>query len=402
MMIQPFISILSLLLSLVSLADADTQSEWAQWMGPQRNGISPETEWSSEWTPEGPKVLWKASVGIGFSPISEKGGCAYTLGHTEGIDTIYCFKSENGEILWKHSYPCKIHNYLHEGGPASAPLLDGTAVYTFSRGADLLCLNAIKGQVLWGHQLATEYKVKVPLCGFTSSPLIYQNQLIVDAGITFAFEKTTGKVVWQTEKYVESYSSPQLFTYQTQPALALFNGFGIIILEAVNGNKLWSLPWKTPKYDTNTSTPLIQGDKIYFSSGYDRGCALATLGAASEAAVVWQNKKAQSSYNTPLLWKDHLYGFDKSDLQCVEFQTGKVLWSQDMENNGCQILADGKLIVQVADGALVIVEASPQAYQELARAHPLQGRCWTLPTLCKGRLYCRNSQGEVVCLDVRK
>ncbi len=382
----------------ISTADA---YDWPQWLGPERNGISPEKGWLTDWPKEGLPVLWRASVGTGFSPISIKDGRAYTMGFQEGMDTVYCFNAETGETLWKYSYPSKIHDYNHEGGPATAPLLDATAVYTFSREADLICLNALNGQVIWSRNLVKEYEAKIPLIGFSASPLLFKDRVVVDAGIAFAFNKKDGRLIWRTEKYIESYSSPQLFDLDTLPHLAFFNGTGLVVLEAFTGKEVWCLPWRTPKFDTNTSTPIISEGKVFFSSGYDRGCALARIGEPSESAVIWQDKRVRSSYNTCILTQGHLFGFNEVDLTCWDFETGEVKWTEDFNDDGCQILADGKLIIQTAKGDLVLVEANTSVYKEISRVKVLEGRCWTLPVLCNRKIYCRNSKGDVVCLDVR-
>lgn len=396
-------SFLPALILLLSLGTTHASAyDWPQWLGPDRNGISHETGWRTDWPKEGLPVLWRASVGIGFSPFSIQDGRAYTLGFGDGQDTIFCFDAESGEELWKHSYPCKIHDYNHEGGPAAAPLLDATAVYTFSREADLICLNAVTGKVIWSRNLVKEYDAKIPLIGFSASPLLFKDWVVVDAGIAFAFDKQDGHLIWRTEKYIESYSSPQLFDWQGAPHIAFFNGTGLVVLTAANGQEVWRLPWRTPKFDTNTSTPIMADGKVFFSSGYDRGAALAQIGQPSETAILWQDKRGRSAYNTCILSQGYLFGFGETELICRDFQTGEVKWAQDFNDDGCQIMADGKLLVQTAKGDLLLVEASPDGYKEIARMKVLEGRCWTLPVLCNGRVYCRNAKGDVVCLDIRK
>lgn len=393
--------ILALSLGVLQAVPPIQAFDWPQWLGPDRNGISAETGWRTDWPKEGLPVLWRASVGTGFSPFSIKDGRAYTLGFQNDADTVYCFNAETGAEIWKYSYPCKIHDYNHEGGPAAAPLLDATAVYTFSREADLICFEAATGHVLWSRNLVKEYDAKIPLIGFAASPLLFQDWVVVDAGIACAFDKRDGQLIWNTEKYIESYSSPQLFNYHNEPHVALFNGTGLVVVTAATGKESWRLPWRTPKFETNTSTPIIAEDKVFFSSGYDRGCALARIGESSQTAILWQNKRARSNYNTCIFTQGHLFGFDEIDLKCVDFQTGEEKWSQDLGEDGCQIMADGKLLILTAKGDLIAAEANTSAYQEIARAHVLEGRCWTLPVLCNGRIYCRNAKGDVVCLDVR-
>ena len=63
--------------------------------------------------------------------------------------------------------------------------------------------------------------------------------------------------------------------------------------------------------------------------------------------------------------------------------------------------ADGKLIVLGDRGELMVAPASPEGFKSAARAQVLGGTCWTVPVLANGLIWCRNSRGDVVCVDVR-
>jgi len=84
----------------------------------------------------------------------------------------------------------------------------------------------------------------------------------------------------------------------------------------------------------------------------------------------------------------------------MEIETGKIVWSEKGFGLGQLMLADGKLIVLSDAGRLVVADASPGGYRELAAARILTGKCWTVPVLANGRLYARNAAGDLVCLDV--
>ena len=110
----------------------------------------------------------------------------------------------------------------------------------------------------------------------------------------------------------------------------------------------------------------------------------------------------RNHFNSCVLWKGFLYGFDESKLTCLDFATGDVKWSQDDLGKGSLMLADGKLIVQSETGDLVVADASPVAFKESARAKVLEKRCWVVPVLANGRLYCKNNIGDLVALALTK
>lgn len=162
---------------------------WPHWLGPKYDGIAHESGWSSEWPESGLDEVWRKQVGIGFSSMAIADGRLYTMGWADDKETVFCLKPDTGEEIWKHIYPgAKIDN-LHDGGPCATPTIDGEFVYTLGREGQLYCLKAASGEVVWEKKLPEETGVEVPEWGFTSSPLIEKDLVIVDGGRVVAFDK---------------------------------------------------------------------------------------------------------------------------------------------------------------------------------------------------------------------
>jgi outer membrane protein assembly factor BamB len=154
---------------LMAAAAAPLQAaDWPQWRGPRRDGISSETGWRA-WTAGGPRRVWTAQVGEGFSSVAVKGGRLYTVGNAGGKDTVYCLDAGTGRVVWRFSYPCGSGDY---GGPRATPVVDGNRVYTFSREAQAHCLNAASGARVWERDLRRETGGAPPQWGFAGSPLV--------------------------------------------------------------------------------------------------------------------------------------------------------------------------------------------------------------------------------------
>ena len=380
--------------------------DWYQWRGPNRDGISTEKGWQSTWSGSGPKKLWTVQVGTGYSTVSVSDGKVFTLGNKNATDTIYCLESETGKEIWKHSYPCKAAGAGYPG-PASSPTIDGKKVYSLSRDGDFFCLDADSGKVIWNKDIK-KLGAKLPEWSFATSPLVFDNMVIIDAGITMAFDKNNGNLIWKTKDYGQAwgmknqgggYSSPMAFDLKGAKRLAIFNSSGLVILNPSNGQELMLHPWKT-SYNVNAATPVISGEKIFISSGYGVGGALIDV-SGSKPNVVWQNKNMKNHFATCVLWQGYLYGFDENQLSCLDWQTGNEKWSQRGLGKGSLMIADGKIIALGDKGDLVIAEASPTAYKELAKAKVLSGLCWTVPVLSNSKIYARNHEGELICLDVK-
>jgi len=382
-------------------------ADWPQWRGPNRDGISSETGWSYTWPADGPKQLWNRSLGIGYATVSVSGDRAYTVGNKDKIDTVYCLDVNTGEDIWKYSYPCATESGGHKG-PASTPTVDGKNVYTLSREGHLFCFDADSGKVIWGKHLEQDFGAKHPEWDFACSVLVLDNMVIVDAGMAIAVDKSTGELVWKTKDYGVSwdiknqgggYSSPYAFQLNGSQRLSVFNSSGLVILDPKSGQELMLHPWKT-SYNINAATPIVSGDKLFISSGYKVGAALLQI-SGDKPVVIWQNKEMRNQFSSCVLWEGHLYGFDDKKLKCMEWETGNVKWTQSGLGMGSLMLADGKMIIMSDKGKLVIAEISPDSYKELASAKVLSGLCWTVPVLANGKIYCRNHDGELLCLDVK-
>ena len=123
--------------------------------------------------------------------------------------------------------------------------------------------------------------------------------------------------------------------------------------------------------------------------------------------VVWESKVLRSQMNPPVLIGAYLYGIDGNEneptfLKCVELATGSQKWSERIPRAGAVAAADGKLIVLAGDGELRVAPATPEGWKPSARARILDGKCWTVPVLSDARLYARNAEGRMVCLDLKK
>lgn len=386
--------------------DESRADDWPNWRGPDLNGISKEKGWTTHWPQEGPKQLWKASVGIGFSSVAVARGRLFTLGNTNETDTVFCFDAENGRELWKHSYACPLDAVYYEGGPGSTPTVDAEKVYTLSKRGHLFCFEAANGKVVWQRNLIEELGVTKPRWGFAGSPLVEGDRLILNVGgAGTAVEKATGRTVWTSGTNASGYATPVPFVVGGERCAAIFSSKALIGVRMRDGRELWQHPWLT-KWDLNITNPILDGERLFIST-FDRGCALLKL-EAGPPKLVWQNKSMANHFNSGVCLDGFLYGIDGNsddparDFRCVELATGQMKWQQKGFGLGSVMAADGKLIVLSERGELVVAEANPAKFNPLAQAQVLGGKCWTVPVLANGRIYCRNAQGTLICLDVRR
>ena len=386
-------------------ADDKDTAEWAQWRGPNRDGISSETGFLKSWPQEGPQVLWQIPLGDGYSGLSIAQGKIYTM-FAEGDDEfVICLNASDGMEIWRFRSGAKFTEQRGDG-PRSMPTVQGDSVFALGTEGKLYALDAHDGTKLWSHNFVEEFGSNIPTWGFSSSPLIEGDLLIVEAGgkdekAIIAFDKTSGDVVWTNHTDEVGYSSPIPIDFGGVRQIIFLTSKTLLSLAPENGQIYWKYSWPE---GINIATPIfIPDDKIFISASYDKGAVLVRMIADRDRIgieEVWKNRVMKNHFNSSVLQGDYLYGFDNAILTCIEANTGEEQWRHRGFEKGSLLLADGHLIILGEGGKLALAEASPNEYREKARFQLFDDKCWTVPTLAGGKLYLR-TQKEMACLDLR-
>jgi len=169
------------------------------------------------------------------------------------------------------------------------------------------------------------------------------------------------------------------------------------------GELVWSYPWIT-SHDVNATDPLIIEDKVLISSDYGKGSALLKI-KENKPSLLWENTNLKSHFSS-IIYKDgYIYGNDGSPgygtFKCIELKSGKEKWNSKL-GFGSLMATQDHLIILTERGNLHIAKLTPKAYMEVSKVKVLTGTCWSPPVLCNGKIFCRNSRGKLVCIDVRK
>ena len=377
------------------------RADWPQWRGPRRDGTSPAKGLFTDWKRHPPKVLWRASVGTGFSSIAVSGGLAFTMGNRAATDTVYAFDAETGRVRWKHSYRCDLAPLRHEGGPFATPTVDGGRVYTLSKLGHLFCFEAAAGRVVWQVDLVKATGTQRSNYGFAGSPLVSGKLLILNAGPAgAALDKATGRVVWKSTGDIKpGHASPLPIAIGRRSGVLIMAKTQMVIVEPAGGRVLLKRPITGEgRLIYKIADPLLIGEKIFITATY--GYVSTLLGVADgKVSEVWRNKNLTSKFLSPVLVDGHIVGGHlERTFRCLDPATGEVKWEQRFA--GSVIVAGGACLILKTTGELVLADVTGKAYKELGRTQALKGKCWTAPALSGGRVYCRNARGDLVCLDI--
>ncbi len=393
------------LLLTVLVSTAGQAADWPGWRGPASNGISPEAI-LTKWPASGPKKLWEASVGIGFSGISSAGKHVVTLGHVNGKDIVTALDASSGKTLWTHSYEAELGDKYFEGGPTSTPTIHEGHVYVLGREGQLVALKLSDGKPIWSTNVAETTGARIPDWGFSGSPVVSGKLLLLNVGSHgTAVNRTTGKIVWKSaEEPSAGYTTPLKLANGTY---TFSNADAYFALDGETGKLAWEHEWNT-RYGVNAADPIpLSATQLFIASGYNKGATLLDL-SGKEPRPVWQNRNMRNQMNPSILIDGHLYGIDgdessKPSLRCIEASTGKTKWSEPSIGAGTLIAAAGgkHLLILSDKGELHLVSPNPEAFSSEAAAQVLSGRCWTAPTLANGQLYIRNAAGNLVALSLK-
>ncbi|HEX6046946.1 MAG TPA: PQQ-binding-like beta-propeller repeat protein [Pyrinomonadaceae bacterium] len=380
---------------------------WTNFRGPKRDGKYDETPISTSWPANGPTALWKQPVGVGYSSFAVADGKAYTIEQRRQQEVVAAYDVATGRELWKQAWNAEFTDSTGDG-PRATPTWDQGRVYALGATGELRCLDANTGSVIWGKNILTENQASNLQWAQAASPLIVDDKVIVLPGggggkSVVAYNKMTGAPVWKSLDDRQAYVSPMLVELGGRWQVIVVSSTRVVGLVPETGAMLWSYPWDT-SMGINVSQPIVvDNNRFFISSGYDKGAALVELkgsGNSFTAGTVWENKNMKNKFNSSVLHNGYIYGLDEGILVCLDVNTGERKWKEGRFGYGQVVLASGHLIItDGSTGDVALVKATPDKYTEVARFSAIKGQTWNYPAIAGGRLLVRNSN-EMAAYDL--
>ena len=394
----------------VPTADRD----WPQWRGPRRDGVSFDAAISFDWPPAVHRCAGKNPSAADSPPPS----CA-TVASTP------CFRMKSlapSISLARESFAGMRTRARSDGDFATRAATrsewalgrdrrrswpTGSCTPWARRESSTVCADT--GEKVWRHDLLEEFHGQRPRYGMSFSPLL-DGELVFalpggrEGGSVAAFNVRTGQLVWQALDDEAGYSSPVCATLAGVRQLLVLTNEALVSLSPADGRIYWRYPWLT-KDGFNIATPLTFDNYVFISSAYGKGCALLEVSANEEgqlnAKQVYAHNRMRNYFASSIQFGAHIYGFDNSDLICMEIRTGKVLWRERGFRKGSLVIANGHLIVLGENGRLAVARAIPGEYREIGAVQVSRNKCWTVPVLAGGNLYVRD-ENHLRCLNLRQ
>ncbi len=377
------------------------EAQWLQWGGPDRNFLTT-SELSVDWPEDGPKQLWTRDLGDGYSCILEEDGVLYTMyRNSDKEEAIIALDANSGKTLWEHSYEAKhrADAELQFGrGPNATPLLVGDRIFAAGINATVTCVDKKKGTVQWSKDLMKEYDGTFLRFGYSSSPLAYQDLIIVPLGGEghglLAMKQETGEVVWKKHSNANGYSSPILASVDGQDQLISFMSTNVMGVDPKTGDLYWS--FEHDEEGVGMSTPVFGADNLLYlaTPRGSRTIKLVRSEGATEVEEVWFSRALRVGHNNVVRVGDTIIatGTQPARLYGMDAKTGSVLFRKRGFARTIFVGASDHLVLLDEEGNLMIATAGEEDFEIHAKVKILENPSWTTPTLVGQRLYVRDKK----------
>jgi len=401
-----FSTFVALLFFLTTVAYSQTgNTSWNQFRGPDRNGISSESLTQNKTTNPEAVLMWKKPIGAGFSELVIEGDKLYTM-ESEAIDTssgnefVSCYDAQTSALIWKTKVDSLFFDTFGDG-PRSTPVIGEKYIYSFSSYGKLSANSKKDGALIWQVDVLANYGPTLPRWGFSSSPMLVGNTLVIEAGgaeekAFIGFDKVTGDLSWSNGNGIATYCSPILAEIDGKQQIIFANQQTLFSMNE-KGDTLWT---HTLTAISPTAMPIFfEGNKLFVSSLQSKGFSIVEVNG-TEVNEILTGKSMKNDYSSSLYHDGHFYGFNVAALQCISATTGEKKWTKRGLGKGSLIMVGNTLLALSDKGKLVMAEASGEKYNELGKFQALKGKSWTAPSFSEGRIYLRNLT-EMTCYEIK-
>jgi outer membrane protein assembly factor BamB len=368
---------------------------WPGFRGPSRDGIIRAVTIETDWTKSPPVEIWRRPIGPGWGSFAVQGDLIYTQEQRGNDELVSAYSLTTGKPVWRHHDAVRFWESNGGPGPRATPTLSEGRVYALGATGLLNALDAGTGVVLWSRNAAADTGASLPEWGFSGSPLVVDDLIIVaTSGRLAAYDARTGTRRWVGPDANAGYTSPQLATIGGVRQVLFLSGTGLLSVNPDDGKPLWQHDWKGYPIVQPSLTPdggiLIATDQ---SSG-TRRLAVTNGGSGWKAEERWTSNGLKPWFNDFVVHKGHAYGFDGTILACIDLADGARKWKGGRYGGGQLVLLPDQdtLLVIAEHGELALVGARPDGFHEIGRAPAIEGKTWNHPVIAGNVLLVRNGE----------
>lgn len=404
----------------IHLESSQADTSWPQLMGPTFDGHSQEEDLADSWPEDGPPILWTRELGQGYSGCIAVGDRVYTQTQSLYRQSLVCLSARTGEEIWAHHYGWPYDGGGLYPGPRSSPTWYNGRIYFAAPDGTIGCVSADHGTPIWSCNPKKTFRGRGTDFGYASSPVIIDGRLILPIGgaeaAVVALDPESGAVLWTSGQSSASYATPLPIRWHGRSLVVIPLENSVATFDVATGKQEWEVEFSNG-YDEHSAAPIYQEPYLVIASPFRAGAKQYELtedsavpGQLDQPRVRWETPKFSNDVASSVLVDGRMYGFDlkdpqsrlnrpsKGEFRCLDFATGRVIWSTNKVGQANIIVVDGKLIMFSDNGELILAQPGTDEYTELARTQVFQDEiCWTYPALHRGCVYLR-TQSRVACV----
>jgi outer membrane protein assembly factor BamB len=395
--------------------DAESQmADWPGFRGPNRDSTIRNIHIATDWATSPPAELWRKPIGPGWSSFAVGGDRIYTQEQRGEDEVVSCYRLSTGALIWRHRDAVRFYETIGGPGPRATPTIHRGRIYTHGATGIVNALDAATGARIWTRNSVTDTGAADPGWGFTSSPLVFKETVVLAAsGVLIAYDIASGEPRWRGPDGGAGYSSPHLVTLDDVPQILLLRGSRTTSVKPADGAVLWEHRWQP---SASIVQPAVIGPRDLLINISDtmggQGMRRLAISRQSDGPTTgsqpsgvtskdgwtveerWTSRGLKPYYNDFVIHNGHAYGFDGSILSSIDLETGERKWKGGRYGFGQMLLlADQNvLLVLSEDGELALVRAAPDTFTEIARFKAIEGKTWNHPVLVGDVLLIRNGQ----------
>lgn len=458
---RPFVSLLTALVSActyswmggVVVADspsnASSRLQWPRFLNSDFSGsVDADAMATRQWD-AAPKMDWNIPLGEGYGLGVVQDGAYFHFDATGRDERLRKIAMDSGATLWEQTYPLEYRDlYGYESGPRCSPTCDGDQIFTLGVAGMLTAWSIDDGTKLWQVDTNEKYSVVQNFFGVGSAPLVMGEMVIVMVGgspeadqaiapgrlnrvspngsLAVAFDRATGKERWRCGNDLASYSSPRTMRIDDQDYVLMLAREHLHLIDPRKGESIGQVRYRADILESvNAMTPVVDGTRVLIGDCYDLGSALFEVDiqdGRAEFNEVWRdpetnrrNQSLRAHLSTPVLSDGYLYACSgrnapDSDFRCVEFATGKVMWTALERRRSTATRVGEVLLVLKETAPLHVIRCTPDKYDELAVWNLDQSEgerpamtfpCWAAPVVVGEQVLVRGDR-NLVCLRLPK
>lgn len=382
--------------------------DWPQFRGPSGDARVPGLKMATDWNVAPPKLLWKHAIGPAWSSVIVVGERLFTQEQRGQVEALTCYAAADGRQLWAYETRDRFEEPLGGIGPRATPAFADGRVYALSARGRLDCVDATSGKLVWSVDAMRENEGKLPVWGYSDSPVVVDGKVIVFLGgeknkALVAYDAASGKRAWTAPVGIESYASPLVLTLHGVKQVLYLGDTKLVGVLPASGKILWEFASPAAHGRPCVQPHLVGENRLLISFVPENllQIEVAKDGDQWSARQIWQTRDIRPDFSDFVVYDGFIYGFDADIFCCTSLETGKRQWKKGRYGAGQALLLPDMpaVLITSEQGELVLLACDPKQSTELAKFPAIEGKTWNHQAISRGKLYVRNAE-QIACYEL--